>query len=142
MRIAPNYHFNGDCREALALYARAFNAEITVLMHYRDARPEDMQVDGLSDHAKGRVYHAEMLIAGQRFMFSDSLNEVPRGQNISMVVLFETPDAVKSAMAVLAEGGTVLTPLQTTTYSGAFVSLVDRFGMRWELIAERAGAPA
>lgn len=136
MKIAPNYHFDGRCAAALELYSKAFRAPVTVLLRYRDADPRDMPTDRMTDADKDRIYHAEMSIGGQRFMFSDSQAPVPQGQNISMVVLFDHPDGVRAAFNALAEGGQVICSPEATTYSGAFGSVVDRFGMRWELMTE------
>jgi len=69
-------------------------------------------------------------------MFSDSMNEIPRGQNISITITFDSVVNVKNAYSILIDGGIVIHPLNETTYSSAFVSLVDKFGMRWELMTE------
>jgi PhnB protein len=136
MRVTPNYHFHGQCEEALRLYARALNGTVTVLLRNTDANPKDASIEGLSDEQRSHVFHAEMVIGGQRLMFSDSLEAVPQGQNISTVITFDTPEAVKHAHDILVDGGTIIHPLQATTYSSSFVSLIDRFGMRWELMTE------
>jgi len=136
MLITPNFHFNGDCAEALELYQRAFGGELTLLMHYRDADPADMSTEHMSDKEKSFVYHAEMIIGNQRFVFSDALQEIPKGQNLSIVVTFDHPDEAKSAYQALRESSILIHPITETTYSSFFVSLVDRFGMRWELMTE------
>lgn len=138
MRITPNLHFNGNCEEALRLYKRAFMAKVTTLLRYSDADPEDMSTECLSDKDKRLVYHAEMVIGGQRFFCSDHFEEIPCGQNLSIVITFERIDDVKASYRVLADGATIVHPLQERTYSGCFVSLVDKFGMRWELMTERS----
>jgi PhnB protein len=107
-------------------------------MHYRDANSADMSIEKLSEAERNCVYHAEMLIGNQRFMFSDSIKEIPKGQNISTVVTFNDADDVKAAYKMRIEGSTVIHPMKETTYSSCFVSLVDRFGMRWELMTENA----
>lgn len=136
MIITPNLHFQGECKEALKLYEKAFKGEITILLHYSDADPADFSIGQLSVEEKEYVYHAEMIIGSQRFIFSDSLQEISQGQNISIVVTFNCADEVTAAYELLVEGGVVVHPLQVTTYSSCFVSLVDRFGMRWELMTE------
>ena len=135
MIVTPNYHFNGECEQALKLYEKVFNSQITVLMHYYDAGPSDLPV-ALSEKEKGYVYHAEMIIANQRFFFSDSLGKIPYGKNLSILVTFDCECDVKAAYEVLIDGGTEITPLTVTTYSTCFASLVDRYGMRWELMTE------
>ena len=136
MIVTPNYHFNGTCEEALNLYQKAFNGKLLMLMHYRDANPKDMCIEGLSDREKSYVYHAEMVIGTQRFMFSDTTDEIHKGQSISIVITFDCSSDVKNAYNILIDGGMVIHPLQETTYSSCFASLVDKFGMRWELMTE------
>lgn len=136
MVITPNFHFNGECMEALKLYEKAFKGKLTMCLHYSDADPSDMPIERLSDKEKNYVYHAEMIIANQRFFFSDSMNEIPRGQSISIVVTFDCNDDVKDAYRILIDGGVDIHPMQETTYSSCFVSLEDKFGVRWELMTE------
>lgn len=133
--VIPNFHFDGRCREALDLYRRALGAEITVILHYSDARPEDF-AEPLTEQQKGYVYHAETEVGGQRLMFSDSIVPVPRGQNLSTVVVFSHPEDVKAAYSLLRAGGTVLVPPSELTYSSCFAQVIDRYGMRWELMTE------
>ncbi len=134
MLVTPNLHFNGRCKEALQLYKKAFDGKITILLRYCDAN--DMSTENMTNEQKDYVYHAEMIIANQRFMFSDSIDEIINGQNISIVVTFESTEEVKKAYNVLSPESTIIHPLQETTYSSCFVSLVDKFGMRWELMTE------
>ncbi len=136
MIITPNFHFNGECKEALKLYGKAFKGKLTMCLHYCDADPTDISIDQLSDEEKKYVYHAEMMIGKQRFFFSDHIDEIPKGQNVSIVVTFDCADDVKEAYRILSNGGFDIYPLQETTYSSCLVSLVDKFGLRWELMTE------
>lgn len=122
-RMLPNMHFAGQCEAAMALYEAALGAE-ALSLH----RGED-----------GRVYHAEMMICGQRVLMTDEASDDLSADHISvsLAVLFDTPAAVADAFAAMEPGATVIHPLAETAYSGAFVSLVDRFGIRWELMHER-----
>lgn len=133
--IIPNFHFDGCCQQALERYREALGAEITMVLRYSDARPEDFS-QPLTEEQKGYVYHAEMEVGGQRLMFSDSMSPIPAGQNLSIVVIFPLPEDVKAACTLLQEGGTVRVPPSELTYSSCFASVIDRFGMRWELMTE------
>lgn len=137
MIITPNIHFKGECSEALKLYEKAFKSKLTMCLRYRDADSSDISIEDFSEEEKEYVYHAEMIIGNQRFFFSDSMNEIAKGQSISIVVTFDCDDDVIEAYKILRHGGTIIHPMQETTYSGCFVSLVDRFGIRWELMTEK-----
>lgn len=135
MRVTPNLHFHGQCEEALDTYQKAFGAHPAVLLRYSDADKSDMPYSLTAEELR-YVYHAEMNIGQQRFFFSDSLCPLAPGINLSIVVTFDRPEDVMHACTVLMEGGYAITPLKQTTYSSCFTSLVDRYGIRWELMTE------
>ncbi len=79
-----------------------------------------------------------MCIGAQRIMFSDVIEGEPtKGIALFLTITFEDAASVKRAYEVLKEGGTLLHPMVSTTYSSCFVSLVDRFGIRWVLMTEQ-----
>jgi PhnB protein len=135
MQIVPNLHFTGECEKAIELYEKAFKGKKTVFLRYKDADPQDMD-EALSTEQQDYVYHAEMLIGNQRFILNDSTGELPNGINLSLLISFDRKEDVLEAFALLKDGATILRPLEATTYSSCFVSLVDRFGVRWELMKE------
>ena len=135
MEIVPNLHFNGDCEAALKLYEQAFGAQRTVFLHYKDADPADMDPVAEED-IRDYVYHAEMVIGNQRMMLTDHTDQIPHGVNLSLLVSFDSLEALRSAYEIMKEGARILIPWTETTYSSGFVSLVDRYGQRWELMVE------
>lgn len=136
MIITPNLHFVGDCLEAIELYKQAFDADILCLYKNEDANPQDFNYD--SKYAK-HVYHAEIMIGKNRVMMSDIGEETDHntGNSVSLVVTFETAEQVKEAFNLLKADATIISSIHSTTYSSCFVSLIDRFGMRWELMTEQ-----
>jgi PhnB protein len=134
--VTPNFNFNGRCEEALALYGKAFGAEPDFVMRYAEADPKDWKAP-LTDEQKKLVYHAEMRIGGQRMFFADVIGTaMPAGPALSLTITFDDAEGVKAAYAILVEGGSVLFPFKTTTYSSCAVNLIDRFGLRWGLFTE------
>ena len=136
LHVTPNLHFNGQCKQAIALYREAFGAQVKILLCESDAHPSDWTS---TDDTRDQVYHCEIFIDGQRIMLSDSVNDDNPSPNhaMSLVVTFETADDVKKAYSLLADGCTIVYPMHSTTYSSCFVSLMDKFGMRWELMTEQ-----
>lgn len=138
MLITPNFHFHGDCEEAMLLYQKAFSGEITCMLRYRDANPEDYSADRRwNDY----IYHAEMLLHGTRIMLSDMEPTVPAQRPsylpLSLVVTMDTKEQVMQAFEAMKDGAEILSPPQSTTYSSCFLSLIDRFGNRWEIMTEQ-----
>jgi PhnB protein len=135
MKIVPNLHFNGDCEQAIKHYERAFKAQTTIFLRYRDARAEDVD-EAYNDEYQSFVYHSEMLFSGQRVILNDHTDDLPRGTNVSLLVSFDCKEDVIEAYTILKDGAKIITPMQETSYSSCFVSLIDRYGVRWELIKE------
>ena len=135
MEIVPNLHFNGNCEKAIELYEQAFGAKRIVFLRYRDANPLD--IDQESNNAcQEYIYHAEIRIGNRRIILSDHISEIPIGINVSLLILFESVEEVKKAYDILKADAKILAPITETTYSSCFVSLVDRYGVRWELMKE------
>lgn len=134
LKLTPNLHFSGQCRQAMELYSRAFGASETILLSNSQADTHDYTSP---EEKRDCVYHAEMLIGGQRIMMSDSDKPTGDGHPVSLVVTFGTRREVLDAYEILSDGAEILSPIQSTTYSSCFVSLVDRFGIRWELMTEQ-----
>jgi PhnB protein len=138
MEIVPNLHFNGNCEEAIELYEQAFGGKRTVFLRNKDADPLDAAGQSTMEKPEN-IYHAEMVIGNHRIMLNDSDSGLPIGMNVSLLVSMDSVEAVKVAYNKLKEGARIKSPISETTYSSCFVSLVDRFGVRWELIKENKG---
>ncbi|MBQ8618345.1 MAG: VOC family protein [Clostridia bacterium] len=135
--ITPNFNFSGQCGEAIELYRKAFHAEIGCLMRYGDANAQDMS-DAWADTQRDWIYHAELLFGGQRIMLADHADlEFKPGLSLSLVVTLDTKADVMRAFEILSEGGSVIYPPHSTTYCPCTTNVVDRFGFRWCLMAER-----
>jgi len=136
LKVTPNLHFRGDAEQAIELYKQAFGAEVKVLYCNSDANPEDFTE--AEANQPDIVYHAEIYIGEQRLTLSDEPEAPVANTNpISLLITFETAEDVKKAYAVMEEKATTIYPMQTTSYSSCFVSLIDRFGIRWELMTEQ-----
>ncbi|HHY22772.1 MAG TPA: VOC family protein [Clostridiaceae bacterium] len=136
MVVTPNFHFLGNCMEGIELYKKVFSAKILCVLKNKDANPIDYTLDAkYSEH----VYHAEIMIGETRIIMSDITEDKEHtpGNSLSLVVTFDTADEVKKAYSLFKDDAVIATPMESTTYSSCFVSLIDRFGMRWELMTEQ-----
>ena len=135
--VTPGINLAGQSEEAMALYERAFDATIEFVLRYSDADERDWDRP-LTDEQKEWVYHAEMFIGDQRIMFSDVVEgDLSKGTSLFLVITFADAAGVKRAYEVLKVGSTIVHPMVSTTYSSCFVSLVDKFGLRWVLMTEQ-----
>jgi PhnB protein len=121
----------------MALYEKAFGATTKFIIRYSDADKRDWDRP-LTDDQKKMVYHAEMFIGTQRIMFTDIIEfDLSKGTSLFLTITFEDAASVKRAYEVLKEGSTIVYPMVSTTYSSCFVSLIDKFGIRWALMTEQ-----
>jgi len=132
--IEPMLQFDRQCEEAIELYKKAFGANVIVFMRFSDADPKDWSSDSPDD--QNLIYHAQLMIGNQRILLCDNLfNELPRGHSVYPVITFQTANEVQAAYDVLLDGATVITPIGETTYCACVATLVDKFGIHWDLMA-------
>lgn len=133
MSVDIYLNFNGNCREAVEFYAKAFNTEAAQMMTFGEAPPNpNFQ---LPEEASNLIMHARLTISGSNVMFSDVFPGTPfeMGNNISLTIVSKNVDEIKSAFAVLKEGGTVGMELQETFWSKCYGQVTDKFGVIWQL---------
>ena len=134
MRITPVINMAGNCEELMHYYEEVFSTKADFILHYSDAKPEDWKKP-LTDEQKNYVYHAEMEIGNQRFMFSDIIEfEICIGNSLFIVITFDTKEEVQEIYNALLPGSTVLVPIHSTTYSSCSANLIDKYGIRWGLM--------
>ena len=137
MKITPTLNFGGQCREAIHLYAQAFNGEITCLLTYRDANdPAYMPL--LTEEQKDWIYHAELILDGQRIIMSDHADiAFQTCYSNFLTLVYDTKEEVQAAYSFLKEGSTTIYPMEATPYSACRVVFVDKFGIRWGIMTEQ-----
>lgn len=137
MKITPTLNFGGQCREAIHLYGQAFDGQITCLISYRDANdPAYMPL--LTEEQKDWVYHAELVLDGQRIIMSDHADiKFQTCYSNFLTIVYDTKEEVQRAYEVLKEGSTTIYPMEATPYSSCRVVFVDRFGIRWGIMTEQ-----
>ncbi|WP_421930384.1 VOC family protein [Lysinibacillus halotolerans] len=128
--------FNGNCREAVEFYAKVFKTEEPNIMSFGDAPPDPNHT--IPEEAKHLVMHANLEIAGSKVMFSDTWPGSPFtvGNNITIAVVSEDEELIRSAFDGLKEGGKVNMELQETFWSKCYGQVVDKFGIEWQLSLE------
>jgi PhnB protein len=136
MAIDVYINFNGNCREAVEYYADVFEVERPRIMTFGET-PADPNYP-LPEEAKGLVMHTRLDLFGSRVMFSDVFPGMPyvAGNNISLSVVIDDVDRIKSLYHKLKDGGKVGMELQETFWSKCYGSLTDRFGIEWQFNCE------
>lgn len=131
MTVTTTTHLNfrGQAREALDLYASIFGGQV-IAYTYGDAH---MDADGaVPDQLMWGGFEAPN---GLHLMAFD----VPPGRPLSrgedsvfISVRGDDPDEITTCFTVLAEGGTVRTPLGPSAWGSPLYGMLDdRFGITW-----------
>ncbi|MDG6244594.1 MAG: VOC family protein [Methanolobus sp.] len=132
MSVQAYINFSGNCREAVEYYARVFGTEKPQIMLYRDLPPgEDFPV---TDETTDLVMHTSLDIEGSTVMFSDVPPDMPliAGNNISLMIISNDMDKIRSMFDQIKTEGTVGMELQETFWSKLYGFVTDKFGIGWQ----------
>ncbi len=125
--------FDGKCREAFAFYRSAFGGAFSEFQTFGDG-PADMNVDS---RYRDLVMHASLPIGSNVLMGCDSVPgfgpPTRFGNNFAVSVDATSREEADDIFAKLSDGGEVLMPMQDMFWGGYFGSLVDRFGVTWNV---------
>ena len=111
-------------------------------MLYSDADPKDLQY---KEEEKDLIFHCQMKIGEKILILGDDSgkmldeNAQDKSSRLALMIQFDTDNDLKAAYEVLSDGASIHTPLSSTTYFSSCATLIDKFGMRWELMCGYTG---
>ena len=131
--VGPYITFNGTCRNAIEFYKDAVGAEVQFSQTVGESPLSDM---GPAEN----IMHATLKIGSSHVMMADnpSPNAPTDGGFISLALTIGDPEQAKQLFNNLAEGGTVIMPLEKTYWAEAFGMVTDKFGVKWMVNCEAA----
>jgi len=134
MQLELFINFDGNCREAVAFYAKVFKAQVGNVMTYGQA-PQDPD-HPLPEADRERICYAGIPMGGMTVMFMDMPSGFPLavGNNINPTVSMDDKDEITRIFNELKEGGQVHMEPQTTFYSEWYGMVQDKFGVIWHLL--------
>lgn len=127
MNIIPYLTFHGNCEEALQTYINAFGGEILYLSRWSENTASTTEL-------VNKVMHVEWMLGDTRMAAGDSADEQGENTAIKLMVHLQTMEAAQSAVKMLAQGGSILSPLKphpAPDDSGCGSVTRDRFGYTW-----------
>ena len=137
MQITPTLNFGGTCREAIQMYARAFDGEITCFITYGEAN-DPAYMPHLNEEQKEYIYHAELMLGSQRIIMSDNVDiELPVCYSNFLTIMYDTKEEVQRAYEIMKDGSKTIYKMEATAYSSCRVVFVDKFGIRWGIMTEQ-----
>jgi PhnB protein len=138
MEIQPYLFFDGRCEEAIAFYRRAVGAEVQLLLRMKEA-PGGPDPAVVPPGSEDKVMHAALRIGGTTVLASDGRCQGrPSFQGFALTLLVADAAEAARCFAALSDGGQVQMPLAETFFSPCFGTLVDRFGVSWQVYTPAA----
>ena len=131
MQVQPYLFFEGRCEEALEFYRQALDAQVDMLMRFKES-PEAPPPGAVAPGSEDKVMHASFRVGDSTLMASDGGCSGRSGfQGITLSLNLADAAEAERRFAALADGGEVQMPLGATFWSPAFGMVVDRFGVSW-----------
>ena len=127
--VQPYLFFGGRCDEAIEFYRKALNAEVGMLMRFKES-PEPQP--NMPECFEDKVMHASLKIGDTMLMASDGRCDGQANfEGFSLSITVTDEGEAERVFAALGEGGLVTMPLDKTFWAPKFGMLTDRFGVGW-----------
>ncbi|MFC9918200.1 VOC family protein [Agromyces binzhouensis] len=134
--LNPYLSFRDEAREAMEFYRSVLGGELEL-----STFAEFGQGDEAAEADK--IMHGRLTSDRLTLMGADTPNEMPYAAGTNFAVsLSGGPDdeaTLRGYWEGLAEGGTVVLPLEQSPWGDAFGMLTDRFGVQWMVNIGQAG---
>ena len=131
--LHPYLRFPGNAREAFEVYGAALGTE-PQFATFGDAGavPPDHPVSDAIMH--GSLEVTDLI----RLYVSDDVEgmspePLTTGNNVTLAIMGDDEQRIRSAFDALSEGGTVQIPLQKQMWGDTYGAFLDRFGINWQM---------
>lgn len=125
--LNPYLGFRDEARTAMDLYQSVFGGELT--------RSTFAELNASEDPAEAeKIMHSQLVTpGGMVLMAADTPNsmEYAAGGSISVSLSGSDEDELRGYFDKLADGGTVVLPLEKAPWGDSFGMVRDRFGVSW-----------
>ncbi|ADL52319.1 VOC family protein [Clostridium cellulovorans] len=135
MKVRPYIYFYGECQRAVDLYSKAFKTEAKGIMRFGDI-PSNPNMPPLPEEQKNWIIQATIQLGDNLIRLSDSFQKTNKEGSLVCISVEGNIDEIQHVFATLQEGGKILNPLAKTFFSPCYGSLIDMFGVQWELSAD------
>jgi PhnB protein len=135
MQVQSYMSFGGRCAEALDFYKSALDAQVEMVMTFKDhPEPKPPQIPAALDD---KIMHAQFKVGDTVVMATDGNCQGDEGfKGISLALSVATPADAEKRFKALSDGGNVQMPLMQTFFSPCFGMVADKFGVTWMVMAE------
>jgi len=134
-RVSPHLAFNGNCKDAIAFYEKAFKTKAQVFL-YSDCPPDPNWP--IPAGQENWVMQAAMDVApGLKLQFCDCSQQGPNaGTNICLQLTYEASKEITEIYNALSKDGKELCKLGKQFWAELYGEFIDKFGIRWSVMSE------
>lgn len=124
--VIPYIAFKGNCRKAIEFYKAALGADVLFVQTVGES---PMSNTGPAEN----IMHCTIKVGDSTIMMCDDPRpDAAAGDgNISLTIGLNNPERASQLFGNLADGGSVIMPLEKTYWAEAFGVLTDKFGVKW-----------
>jgi PhnB protein len=129
--VSPYIAFKGNCRQAIEFYKTALGADVLFTQTVGESPMPNMG-------PAANIMHCTIKVGDSTIMLCDD----PRpeaaagGGNITLAIGLNDPERARQLFGNLADGGSVIMPLDKTFWAEVFGMVVDKFGIKWMVNCE------
>ncbi|RBP96685.1 PhnB protein [Cytobacillus firmus] len=136
VKVIPYLVMDGNANEAIEFYRDALEAEVLYKQTFEEG-PENPEYP-LPEEAKNRIMHATVKVGENEIMFSDTFPGQNHQIGNQVTICLSSSDSQKSKkfFEALQQGGQVTMPIQETFFSPAYGSVIDKFGVNFQIYTE------
>ena len=138
MQFIAYLSFDGRCREAFEHYARVFGGEIRAMItHAETPAAGHVSVDW-----QDKIINAHLVVDGAEIMGADSPPQYGPVTKSGFSVSIGIDDEARAQRIFdgLAEGGSVMMPMEATFWAKKFGMVTDKYGTPWMINCGLAAA--
>ncbi|MBO4999032.1 MAG: VOC family protein [Lachnospira sp.] len=128
IEVIPYLAFKGNCEEAIKTYIAAFGGEICYISRWSE------DTFDVTPNQIGKVMHVEFTLGNTHIAAGDTFDGKGVNTDMKLMVHMDSMEEAANTVSILAEGGTVLSPLRPHPEpddSGCGSVTRDRFGYTW-----------
>ncbi|WML38290.1 VOC family protein [Neobacillus sp. OS1-2] len=136
VKLIPYLVMNGNAKEAIEFYQKALDAQVLFSQSFGEM-PENPAFP-LPAEAKNLVSHATIKVGETELMFSDTFPGQPHqiGTQVTICVTTDDVEKARTFFNALQDGGQVQMPFQETFFSPGYGTVVDKFGVTFQIFTE------
>jgi PhnB protein len=126
LAVNPYIAFKGNCRQAIEFYKTALSAAVLFAQTVGDSPMSNLG-------PATNIMHCTMKVGDSTIMMCDDPRpEAAAGDgNISLSIGLNDAELARQLFGNLADGGSVIMPLEKTYWAEAFGVVTDKFGVKW-----------